>query len=441
MNVFRSRTSACILFLCIASCPALFGQDALIDSFSVQPGENTAPADTGSPSDSPDKTVEPHDQQPVASLIPEPPAPPEPASLLYFFPDPVPETSVLMLLDPPATPPAVATPSSPPTSATKTAPPAPPTSTAPASTTSDAPASTTSVVPPLSAGNTGSTSVQDSDSATAEQSKPSASEPVPGIWSVEPSLPSRKTEPVPPASLGRSAALSVGQYLEILYPGSGWVFLGDALGQNSLVYQSRKLDGPDTVFLFRAGKAGSAVLQFSRYDVLQDSYSRDTLAVSVAKSERPVSGKIRAPDYFSAGSSAPAPSASETPAGSTGRALAAPGFSGISDEPELVTGSSIVSSPAEDPLVLLEKTRDALSAGDQEGALRELDRFFAVSVENLDEGWFLRGKAYEANGKARDIKKALDSYTTLMAAYPGSSFWKDAEARVRYINRLYLQIR
>jgi outer membrane protein assembly factor BamD (BamD/ComL family) len=121
--------------------------------------------------------------------------------------------------------------------------------------------------------------------------------------------------------------------------------------------------------------------------------------------------------------------------------LAAPGFSGISDEPELVTGSSIVSSPAEDPLVLLEKTRDALSAGDQEGALRELDRFFAVSVENLDEGWFLRGKAYEANGKARDIKKALDSYTTLMAAYPGSSFWKDAEARVRYINRLYLQIR
>lgn len=433
MNVFRSRTSACVLFLCIASCPALFGQDALIDSFSVQPGENTAPADTGSPSDSPDKTVEPHDQQPVASLIPEPPAPPEPASLLYFFPDPVPETSVLMLLDSPATPPAVATPSSPPTSATKTAPPAPPTSTAPASTTSDA--------PPLFAGNTGSASVQDSDSATAEQSKPSASEPVPGIWSVEPSLPSRKTEPVPPASLGRSAALSVGQYLEILYPGSGWVFLGDALGQNSLVYQSRKLDGPDTVFLFRAGKAGSAVLQFSRYDVLQDSYSRDTLAVSVAKSERPVSGKIRAPDYFSAGSSAPAPSASETPAGSTGRALAAPGFSGISDEPELVTGSSIVSSPAEDPLVLLEKTRDALSAGDQEGALRELDRFFAVSVENLDEGWFLRGKAYEANGKARDIKKALDSYTTLMAAYPGSSFWKDAEARVRYINRLYLQIR
>ncbi len=433
MNVFRSRTSACILFLCIASCPALFGQEALIDSFSVQPGENTAPADTGSPSDSPDKTVEPHDQQPVASLIPEPPAPPEPASLLYFFPDPVPETSVLMLLDPPATPPAVATPSSPPTSATKTAPPAPPTSTAPASTTSDA--------PPLFAGNTGSASVQDSDSATAEQSKPSASEPVPGIWSVEPSLPSRKTEPVPPASLGRSAALSVGQYLEILYPGSGWVFLGDALGQNSLVYQSRKLDGPDTVFLFRAGKAGSAVLQFSRYDVLQDSYSRDTLAVSVAKSERPVSGKIRAPDYFSAGSSAPAPSASETPAGSTGRALAAPGFSGISDEPELVTGSSIVSSPAEDPLVLLEKTKDALSAGDQEGALRELDRFFAVSVENLDEGWFLRGKAYEANGKARDIKKALDSYTTLMAAYPGSSFWKDAEARVRYINRLYLQIR
>lgn len=433
MNVFRSRTSACVLFLCIASCPALFGQDALIDSFSVQPGENTAPADTGSPSDSPDKTVEPHDQQPVASLIPEAPAPPEPASLLYFFPDPVPETSVLMLLDPPATPPAVATPSLPPTSATKTAPPAPPTSTAPAS--------TTSVVPPLSAGNTGSAFVQDSDSATAEQSKPSASEPVPGIWSVEPSLPSRKTEPVPPASLGRSAALSVGQYLEILYPGSGWVFLGDALGQNSLVYQSRKLDGPDTVFLFRAGKAGSAVLQFSRYDVLQDSYSRDTLAVSVAKSERPVSGKIRAPDYFSAESSAPAPSASETPAGSTGRALAAPGFSGISDEPELVTGSSKVSSPVEDPLVLLEKTRDALSAGDQEGALRELDRFFAVSVENLDEGWFLRGKAYEANGKARDIKKALDSYTTLMAAYPGSSFWKDAEARVRYINRLYLQIR
>jgi outer membrane protein assembly factor BamD (BamD/ComL family) len=59
-------------------------------------------------------------------------------------------------------------------------------------------------------------------------------------------------------------------------------------------------------------------------------------------------------------------------------------------------------------------------------------------VDSLDEGWFLRGQAYEANSAARDIRKALGAYQTLVSAFPESSRWNEADARIRYIKQYYL---
>lgn len=283
-----------------------------------------------------------------------------------------------------------------------------------------------------------------------------------GIWTTEPTapsvLPAEKTES-PAAS--RSATLAVGQNLQVWYPGSGWVYLGDASTLNGLAYDSRKLDKSDTLFLFKALKEGSYTLDFSRYDVLSDSFSEDALAVTVLPAAKARTGLVRAPDYRSgaeAATAVPAETPAETAAPVKTSSAAASAItpapaatplassSVISDEPALVgaAGQTIIASGSggtDDGSALLETARSAIAGENPAAALTALDSFFSKAVKNLDEGWFLRGQAYEANGASKNIKKALDAYQTLVSAYPESSRWKDADARIRYIKRFYLGIR
>jgi len=116
------------------------------------------------------------------------------------------------------------------------------------------------------------------------------------------------------------------------------------------------------------------------------------------------------------------------------------------DEPSLqavqpVADAASAGQTVANPDELLQKARASLSSGDAATALSQLDSFFGIAVSSLDEGWFLRGQAFEANTSSRDMKKALESYETLTAAYPDSARWKDADARIRYIRQFYFRIR
>lgn len=325
------------------------------------------------------------------------------------------------------------------------------------------------------------------------------SEPSGGIWESEPVAPvlAPSVQPVPANSPSRSVTLAPGQTLEVWYPGSGWVYLGDGSAQNGLAYETRKLDKSDTLFAFRALKEGNYLLNFSRYDVLKDDYAQDSLAVSVVTDparSAPKRERVRAPDYRLAESGASAAAETpemaappetppetaalpETPASSgsgasgagTGAvqtpapAKADAGSGSIRDEPSLlarpaaapapqaiaangrapIPGTPAAPSVATDgnPASLLAKARDALASGDPATALSALDAFFARAIDSLDEGWYLRGQAFEANGPTRDIRKALGAYETLVSAYPESTRWKDADARIRYIRQFYQRIR
>jgi outer membrane protein assembly factor BamD (BamD/ComL family) len=90
---------------------------------------------------------------------------------------------------------------------------------------------------------------------------------------------------------------------------------------------------------------------------------------------------------------------------------------------------------------LLSQVQTALNSGDAAKALDLLDQFFRTSVTDLDEGWFLRGLAYESNGPSRNIRRALDAYQTLVDAFPSSPRWREARERITYINRFYFNIR
>ena len=119
-----------------------------------------------------------------------------------------------------------------------------------------------------------------------------------GIWETEPVAPTyshlRSASGIEPS---RSVVVYSNQTLEVWYPGSGWVYLGDASSRNGLSYQSRKLDGQDTLFSFKAQTPGTYILEFSRFNVLSDTFSSDALAVTVLEPDFSRVGKVRSPNF------------------------------------------------------------------------------------------------------------------------------------------------
>lgn len=385
----------------------------------------TAQGDSQSSGDSPDAKPALDDA--------EPPLLPPSERLLYFYPEPDPAFTVAPEPVPAKTEP-VAKPKLP---ATEPTPPAPKKAIVPEKADAKVPASGT-------------------EKAVAKDGvvDKAKAEVLPGIWDAEPSAPSIPPEKasvvpsVPRQPPSRQITIPAGQTLEVWYPGSGWVFLGDASAQNGLGYENRKLDRADTLFTFKALKPGFYILDFSRFDVLEDSFLQDSLAVTVSGQDTVKTGRVRAPDYRASGKKADSGAEQVVPISSPPQAVAA-NRSSLVDEPGLSvspasTGNAFAQGTGampQDPADILKKAETALAAGDSQAALTLLDDFFAAAVTSLDEGWFLRGRAYESNGQNRDVRKALDAYQTLVQAFPDSPRWKEADERIRYIRQFYQKIR
>ncbi len=74
-------------------------------------------------------------------------------------------------------------------------------------------------------------------------------------------------------------------------------------------------------------------------------------------------------------------------------------------------------------------------------ALKKLNQFFEFSTDNRDEALYLKGQILEAKSEVRDIKGALEAYTSLTKNYPASKLWDDANKRIIYLKRFYLEVR
>lgn len=83
----------------------------------------------------------------------------------------------------------------------------------------------------------------------------------------------------------RKVTIKMNQYLDVVYPGAGWVYLGenkdDASDGKKVVFKGRKLGETETQFTLRAQREGKAVLHFYKNDVLTNSYIDDYLEVEV----------------------------------------------------------------------------------------------------------------------------------------------------------------
>lgn len=116
--------------------------------------------------------------------------------------------------------------------------------------------------------------------------------------------------------VSRAVQLAVGQKLEVLYPGEGWVYVGEHTAQPGLRYHQRKLEESHSLFTFSAEREGDFVLAFSYFDVFRGDFVSDALAVKVVPKREGLARVVRAPEYRRTVSSPPDTVVSElSPAG------------------------------------------------------------------------------------------------------------------------------
>lgn len=257
----------------------------------------------------------------------------------------------------------------------------------------------------------------------------------------------------------RSVKLYTGQRLEVVYPGEGWVYLGESSAQKGIKYQQRKLQSGTSIFHFGAGDEGSYILNFSYFDVFSDNFISDSIAVHVEKAKTKLNNTVKAPDYKGpintqkenkpdlkkenkydevlAGTPLKAESSSSAKKNENKKVYDAPDLITVTEKSESKTSGQDFKSAAE----MLDMIRGYISEGNAVSALNSAEDFFKNYSVNLDEALFLRGQAYELNGPNKNVKKALEAYQTLTKAYPESKFWDKADARIRYIKKFYIDIK
>ena len=257
----------------------------------------------------------------------------------------------------------------------------------------------------------------------------------------------------------RSVKLYTGQRLEVVYPGEGWVYLGESSAQKGIKYQQRKLQSGTSIFHFGAGYEGSYILNFSYFDVFSDNFISDSIAVHVEKAKTKLNNTVKAPDYKGpinaqkenkpdlkkenkydevlAGTPLKAESSSSAKKNENTKVYDTPDLVTVTEKSESKTSGQDFKSAAE----MLDMIRGYISEGNAANALNSAEEFFKNYSVSLDEALFLRGQAYELNGPNKNVKKALEAYQTLVKAYPESKFWDKADARIRYIKKFYIDIK
>lgn len=282
-----------------------------------------------------------------------------------------------------------------------------------------------------------------------------------------------KTEPEKvPVIPSRSVSMKNSQYLDIVYPGKGWIYLGEEDEKNLMRYFGRKIGDKDTSFSLRSREEGKTVLHFYKNDQLTGAYIDDYLEVEI-KGRNYSAERILAPDY----SSLVPPSQKN----STQEKISSPEISNPQNEasenspkiPEekadskndsetekkaVQTSSEISSgnevSPSQE-ISSIEKNNSSDSSADEllkaaqenfnskkyKDSLACLESFFEKADSRIDEGLFLQAQIFESNSSERNIKNALDNYETIVRRYPQSSVWKKASERVTYLKKFYFNIR
>ncbi len=279
---------------------------------------------------------------------------------------------------------------------------------------------------------------------------------------------------IPEIIPSRSVSMKNGQSLDVEYPGKGWIFLGCTDGSKNLSSSGRKTKPDSTSFTLIARVPGTVILHFYKEDILADKYIDDYLEVTVSEIKSKSSVHVSAPLYSEAvppkpevhniestGTKETTDSESEDKESGIKAAeevTVSPNAKTVSETKK--TESEAKKEPAKAPVketVPAVKAADSITvlSGEQYMAnakkardeqnytemYNNLQNFLTVSETNRDEALFLLGQLYEGNSEYRNIKKSVETYEELTENYPLSVYWEDANKRVVYLKRFYINIR
>lgn len=307
-----------------------------------------------------------------------------------------------------------------------------------------------------------------------------------------------ETEEIEEVTPSRSVTVKKNQYLDITYPGNGWVYLGESQDPKLLTYFGRKLGSGDTTFTLRSRNSGDTLLHFYKNDALTGTFIDDYLAVTVSdevsKSNEhavapsyaeivpPKPSRIRGPEEnapkktvvakavttkeLSSQTQKNSEKSDSTPSKST--AVLPPVSTPEENDAKTViqtTGSNetnqspsdtnvTTGSRAEKPVIVEEEnsnTNSNLSLLDQakqdyeakrySQALSKIQSYLESAASRIDEALYVQGQILEAESDVRDIRSAIDSYDYLTKNYPASQWWQNANKRSIYLKRFYIDIR
>ncbi|MBO4706811.1 MAG: hypothetical protein J5647_13820 [Spirochaetaceae bacterium] len=278
--------------------------------------------------------------------------------------------------------------------------------------------------------------------------------------------------PVDEKTPSRTVTMKKKQYLDVTYPGEGWLYMGDENNSKALSFKGREQKGNTTLLKFYSDRAGEALLHFCKQDILTDTYIHDYLLVTIEKT----SGNkqhIQAPEYVPPATVSHESEVDENVASSENL------FTGISDteteisqeesaeeigEPTVEDVISSGVSLADEPDVifsfgdgidffgdssdddeyyqqLIDEANDAFFAGRGQEAIDKAQIVIDDGSYFSDEAYYIQAQVYETNSDMLDVNKAYGLYKTIVDYYPESAYWTKASKRVTYLDRYYFQIR
>lgn len=276
----------------------------------------------------------------------------------------------------------------------------------------------------------------------------------------EPKENTEQTENNSQKTPSRSMTAKNNQYVDIIYPGRGWIYMGEDEGKDQILrYFGRKLGTENTTFTLRTTKSGETVLHFYKNDVLKGEYIDDYLEIKVLEESAKPNERAKAPSYEE--SVPQKPVRLEKKAETQEEAQKTDEIKNIEektsdneqklssqDETNLKKNdvSNEVSKPEQkkslkiDTKNLLEQAKKDFEAKSYAQALSEVQQYLDTQNTRIDEALFLQGQILEADSEVKNIKSAIDSYNSLIKNYPASTFWQEANRRKIYLNRYYVNI-
>lgn len=283
----------------------------------------------------------------------------------------------------------------------------------------------------------------------------------------------------------RKVTLNRGETLEIVYPGSGWIYIGSLAEYNNLKSRGRRLGQADTKYTLLASEEGTQIHHFYKIDNLTGEYIDDYIEVEVLAKKGNSKTIVKAPEY-----SQIVPKKPESPAKSsiskkleeienqnqvendisTSMSQSQDFYENHTISIEEVENSNDIEEKNQpyvytedndlevidiseeydtssdgiifiDSQEILENAKEAFKNKNYEEAFNHINDYLNQTTDKIDEALYLLGQILEADSAIKNIKEAVNSYKNIIENFPTSNFWEKAKKRLIYLKRFYLEAR